>query len=458
MKKSELKKQWEQELKRVQRLINQAKKQGLEFDFDPLPRTPKTVTERHIQRLRKIELDDILKRGRTTADTGLEPPVIEHPKSKQLDQPTAPRKSGTHKQEPKHPRRPKHKQEEPKKTPEELHEIRKRAAKKAAQTRKQQEQADPELAKKRKEQRVENLRKGIETMKEKEDNDPQYAERMKEMRSKRAKKASETRAINKEDKEELEDEEVETEAPKKETKPEPKQDTPVEPQPAPATTPTDDQEIEQYEYEYDKDYWDTPEEERGENIIGVDPITGEAITEKEKDKDRRTDYQKFLDMRNDERENLSTEISHLKTHIQDDTILQTPLDFGEKIVDTIETELSHAVNEEIADYLQRCLDDAIDTHKDLGQYDTWLKQVAEYSEEVTNAVYNIIDDSNSERVKTSALNFLMIIYGSFGDIPPSALEDIEQLTEEFLDSTKDYYRTQQRRLVRKKKLRERYST
>lgn len=77
-------------------------------------------------------------------------------------------------------------------SPEQLRTIRSNAAKKAAQTRKQRELADPEYARRMREIRIENLRKARETMKRKMQ-DPEYRKRMEEVWKERARKSAETR-------------------------------------------------------------------------------------------------------------------------------------------------------------------------------------------------------------------------------------------------------------------------
>ena len=187
MTKSELKKLWEKEQRRVKRLIAKAKKQGLEFDFDPTPKPPKRITEQSINRLKKIDLPKIKTYGKP-----IEEPEKLHQKKLEIEQ-RKPRHKGIEDTYIRKPRNAK----PPQLTPEQLS----KRARKAAQTRKLREQTDPEYAEKQRTTRLKNLekareakltpeqlseraKKSAQTRKLREQTDPEYAERQRTARLK----------------------------------------------------------------------------------------------------------------------------------------------------------------------------------------------------------------------------------------------------------------------------------
>lgn len=431
MKKSELNKQWQKELARVQRLINKAKKQGVEFEFDPIPKEPKRITESSVQRLKKIDIDKIKKAGKITEP---EPLKLKQKSAGEIKE-HKPRRIGVEKIEPKKRRRP----------PNLTDEQRSARAKKAAETRKSK--LTPEEIAERERRKQEAYRHRLDTLKETRRlareareqrlaNDPEAqaelhrkrseaakkaAETRKqretpEQRSARAKKAAETRAKNKAEKEQQI-------TPQKE---------PISAPPPPPPT-TDAPEI-------------TPNE-------GVDPLTGELIDVKEQEKQAskkpkqkrysESEYHKLIARRDELRPSL-TEIDDYTEEVN--------------IIETLKEELYYAVNEDIADLLLDELNQVIEDKNDESPqaYQAWLNSVKNAAPELLDNVYGIVDESDGEKVKNKAVSFLMVIHGGYGQIPQGTLEQVEQLANEFsYYAVKDTRYQKQRKILRAKKIRSR---
>ena len=411
MKKSELKKQWQKELARVQRLINKAKKQGVEFDFDPIPKEPKRITESSVQRLKKIDIDKIKKAGKIT-----EPEPLKL-KQKSAGEPIErkPRRMGVEKIEPKKRRRP----------PNLTDEQRSARAKKAAETRR--EKLTPEEIAERERRKQEAYRHRLDTLNEirrlareareqRLANDPEAQAELHRKRSEAAKKAAETRAKNKAEKEQQITQQKE----------------PISAPPPPPPT-TDAHEIKPTE--------------------GVDPLTGELIDVKEqkkqaskKPKQKRyseSEYHKLIAQRDELRPSL-TEMDDYTEEVN--------------IIETLKEELYYAVNEDIADLLLDELNQVIEDKNDESPqaYQAWLNSVKNAAPELLDNVYGIVDESDGEKVKNKAVSFLMVIHGGYGQIPQGTLEQVEQLANEFsYYSVKDTRYQKQRKILRAKKIRSR---
>ena len=192
-------KAFEREVKRLSKLLKSAEAKGITFLTSPIPPKPKRVTEKSVERLRKITAPKLLSKGYTVdEETGELSPYKLEPKSPRSDVFTEPetplgiRKSLSKSNESSGSSRvPKAKR---KLTPEELKRIRSQAAKKAAATRARREREDPIYRARMQEIRRKALAKGRETMKRKAEQSAQYKQHLKDVRSSAAEKAAETRA------------------------------------------------------------------------------------------------------------------------------------------------------------------------------------------------------------------------------------------------------------------------
>lgn len=504
MAKAKLSNEWKKELTRVKRLIAKAKKQGVHFEFDPTPKTPKRITQKSLQRIKSIDLKDIKLKGTTieeieskhrtesksverkaktpSLNTDIKKPrqaplVTEEEAKRRAKKAQETRKKREERNPKLAEKRKKQRAEQFRKNlekkkqrelsdpkyAEEQARLRKERAKKAAETRKKNEELNKELAEQRKKQRAEQFKKNLESKKQKELSDPKYAEEQARKRSEAAKKAAETRKLNKQNKEQIETDEdiieeqeiepsesqetddhlkdIVTEVIKKvgdpitktmvealETKEEQEQDQEQEPQ---------INEIDVIDFIEEPSTPDTDEEETtDEQIENIDPLTGEVNPKPEKQKS----YQELLDMRRQEREDISN----------------LPYSEFDNILDTIRTELTHAVNEEISLYLNSILDDLISYHEFVGDSVDWLQDIKDAGSELLSNVYRLVDESDGEKVRASVLSFLLIMYGSYGSIPDSVLERTEMLTSEYYFHPSQVWKTQ-RRIIRRSKLSARYS-
>lgn len=265
------------------------------------------------------------------------------------------------------------------------------------------------------EKRKEMARKAAETKRKKREADPDYAQKQREASLKNLEKAREAKR-NKQA------EQIDTTDVKKE----------------------EQKETEQYVKEQQK-----TDEKRDETVSGIDPITGEVLTtndiedrKKSLRKDDKKEYQKLLELRKQKREEISDE----------------PYNATENIIDTIREELNHAVNEDIADFIEGLLDDAISYHEMMNDYQEWLANMNLNKGDILSHIYRVIDESDGEKVRESAVGFLIAIYGSYGNIPESALETVEQLTSEYYFGGFSPMQKRQRRILRSRKIRERYGS
>jgi hypothetical protein len=398
MNKTDLKKLWDKEIKRIERLAAKAVKQGVQFDFDSVPKDPKKITKAAVERLQKIDLPFIKEHTKPQEDK------VTTPKPKKVEtKPKKPRKTATEEVEPRKARTapvltPEQRSARAKKaaqsrmkrmtdeqrakmaenarkniqnlTPEQ----RSARAKKAAETRRanetpeQREQriarASQNLKNLTPEQRSERAKKAAETRKKNE---------TPEQRSERAKKAAETRTKNKELKEEKEPKTKAEEAPETEQKADERK---------PKETP--------------------------KSAVGIDPLTGEMLNEPKK---------AYSPEESEER--------HEKSG------LETPIEESLNLIDTLKAELDHAVNQQVADLLLEALDDAISEHEIDGDYNEWYQSMNEMPSNIVEQVYTVKDDSDGERVRSNALAILIVIYGSYSNIPSSSIEQLEFLTSEY---------------------------
>lgn len=265
------------------------------------------------------------------------------------------------------------------------------------------------------EKRKEMIRKATETKRKKREADPNYAQKQREASLKNLEKAREAKR-NKQA------EPIDTTDVKKEEPKETKQDV------------KEQQNI---------------VEKTDETVSGIDPITGELLTtndieERKKPlrKDDKKEYQKLLELRKKKREEIKEE----------------PYNASENIIDTIREELNHAVNEDIADFIEGLLDDAISYHEIVDDYNEWLTGMNLNKDDILSRIYRVIDESDGEKVRESAVGFLIAIYGSYGNIPESALETVEQLTSEYYFGVFSPTQKRQRRILRSRKIRERYGS
>ena len=450
MTKSELKKLWEKEQRRVKRLIAKAKKQGTEFEFDPTPKPPKRITEQSINRLKKIDLPKIKTYGKP-----IEEPEKLHTKKLEIEQ-RKPRVKGI---EETYVKKGRH-GHPPELTPEQRSER----ARKAAQTRKLREQNDPEYAERQRTVRLKNLekareakasltpeqrserarkaqasltpkqrseraRKAAQTRKLREQTDPEYAERQRTARLKNLEKAREAKLKKKQ---------------AQQTAPE---QTKQDKEPTKTTTP---KEIK-------------PKQKQGD-IVGIDPLTGEALTQTDietrenKKQEQEKEQQEYKEEPNTKeqqkkREKTTPYKELLKQRQEERKQLREYLEEGDNIIDTLKVELEHAVNEEVADLVSNAIDDMQDAFDTDQERLEWLQHIAENSSELLDRVYNLVDESDGEKVRNSVLATLIIIYNGYSNIPPQTLEDVEYLTNEFHFTRGSKY---QRKLIRAKKLRNRY--
>ena len=244
-------------------------------------------------------------------------------------------------------------------TPEELHKIRSEAAKKAAATRAKREAEDPAYRARMQEIRRRNLEKARKAQKEFAEKHPEEAARR---RSEAAKKAAETRRKKQEEQEEF----GIPKKPKPKTpdkKPEtPKPTVPETPQPTipEAPTPEEPEPIEpEIPDDYDEEY---------------EPI--DAIPNR-----------------------------------------------GYEILQSVRRILSHANNQQTADFLLRELESEVEQ---LGE-DVMVFRLARFEDAISKAEA-VAYDSDNEKLKQNAAALAAIIYG--GVTPPYILEEIEELANE----------------------------
>lgn len=204
----QLERAFDREIRRLEKLVEVAKLKGVKFDLPPIPRKPATVTQEALDIVKSITPGDIL--------SGKPAPEIPSLYQKPLPQP----ETESHRRRKRKDEYMRHSRvkgpEKPyeKLSPEEYARIRKEAARKAAETRRQREASDPEfkarmdairranIAKARaakqpqeakppkpkktpeelKAIRQASAKKALAARREKEANDPEYKARMDEKR------------------------------------------------------------------------------------------------------------------------------------------------------------------------------------------------------------------------------------------------------------------------------------
>lgn len=201
-------KAFEREVKRLSKLLKSAEAKGITFLTSPIPPRPKRITEKSVERLRKITAPKLLSKGYTIDEETGVLSRYKPPKSptKSVSIPTTSTVTAKTQVTPKH-------------TPEELKQIRSQSAKKAAQTRAKREAENPEYRKRMQEIRRRNLEKARLAQKKFREEHPEEAKRKAQ---EAAKKAAQTRAKNRPQTA------PQTTTPKKPKK-EPKTPTPVTP-------------------------------------------------------------------------------------------------------------------------------------------------------------------------------------------------------------------------------------
>ena len=231
---------FEKEVKRLQRLVKIAEKKGIVFIRSPIPQKPDKVTRKKLTEISTITATDIQSKGYTVdAETGELTPY-KPPKQSKPRRVSAP----TYQPDINSPRIPTAKIKQPL-TPEELHQIRSEAAKKAAATRAKREAEDPAYRERMQEIRRRNLEKARKAQKEFAEKHPEEAARR---RSEAARKAAKTRRKKREEAEDLgipkkpkkKPSDKKPEAPKPE---QPEAPTPEETQPSEPEIPDDYDEI-----------------------------------------------------------------------------------------------------------------------------------------------------------------------------------------------------------------------
>lgn len=176
-------KAFEREVKRLSKLLKTAESKGIVFLTSPIPPKPKRVTDKSVERLRKITEPKLLAKGYTADQETGELLPYKPPKTPAKVTPTV----STSKV--------KSKVSIPvKRSPEELKQIRSQSAKKAAATRAKREAENPEYRRRMQEIRRRNLEKAREAQRKFREEHPEEAKRR---ASEAAKKAAETRAKRK---------------------------------------------------------------------------------------------------------------------------------------------------------------------------------------------------------------------------------------------------------------------
>ena len=176
-------KAFEREVKRLSKLLKSAETKGIVFLTSPIPPRPKRVTEKSVERLRKITAPKLLSKGYTVDEETGVLSRYKPPKSptKSVSTPTVSNVTAKSKVT-------------PKRSPEELKQIRSQSAKKAAETRAKREAENPEYRKRMQEIRKRNLEKARLAQKKFREEHPEEAKRKAQ---EAAKKAAQTRAKNK---------------------------------------------------------------------------------------------------------------------------------------------------------------------------------------------------------------------------------------------------------------------
>ena len=187
MTRKQLEQLWKKEYNRIQNELKKLEQQGADITEIPLPRKPKTVTDKSVQRLQKITFDTLSKKVKKTEDAHKvteRAHKVEQPKRKRSAKPEPQEaKRGSVGRQPvvsAEQRRKNLEKARAKLTPEQRRknlekarakltpEQRKARAQKAAETRRQRELENPELKAKRDEQRRKNLEKAREARREKQ--------------------------------------------------------------------------------------------------------------------------------------------------------------------------------------------------------------------------------------------------------------------------------------------------
>lgn len=185
---------FEKEVKRLQKFITIGKHKGLVFIESPIPEKPKRVTKQNIRKLQETTLSQILSKGyEINEETGelTQYKPLKESRARKISTPSF--TNNPYIAKPTVTKTPE------RLTPEQLKEVRSRAAKKAAETRRKRMREDPEYRKRMQEIWKRAGQKASETRKRREALDPEYKKRMDEIRRKNLEKAREARRKKYED-------------------------------------------------------------------------------------------------------------------------------------------------------------------------------------------------------------------------------------------------------------------
>ena len=351
---------FEREVKRLQRLVKIAENKGIVFISSPIPEKPDVVTRKKLNLIQSITKSDIESKGYTLDKETGELQNYVPPK-KSRARTTLPRTYKAHSTASHISKPPK-----PKLSEEELHRVRSESAKKAAQTRKEREATDVEYAKRMQNQRRKALEKAHETRRRREQEDLEYKKRMDDIRRKALEKARETRRRREQEdleyKKRMDDIRRKSLEKAREVK-------------------RNKREKEQQEHQ----------KQNAEPEIPIDET--EPREEPQKEQDYTPDY------------------SELPSQ-------------GDAILANVRSELSGAVNSNIAQYLLDLLEDEIDSNGEA----VVIERLAASSERAIEMANGASYASDSDDVANCAYSLADLITG--GDIGAFMAEEIEELAFE----------------------------
>ena len=459
---------WEKEYNRIQRELKRLAKQNEEIGSIPMPRKPKRVTEASLQRLKKIDTDYLKKKVKSLSkEIGIQSKneTIENktkkPRTSLTQEPTRKgRIKGNgwvgitdeqRREELRKAREAQKKREaEDPVYAEAMRKKRAEAARKAREAQKKREAEDPEYAEAMRKKRAESARKARQAQKKREAEEPEYAEAMRKKRAESARKAREAQK-----KREAEDPEYAEAMRKKREESlrkarEEKQRMSEDPEYSAdkrnnyTTREKTEKEIsendDKTEREITKDIVEKISDEIKEEIDfkEIDKKIGEELNniytdEYENDEVYETEIdeetQIGIDTETGEIDDTTLDIIETVNKLQDISITDyepdTDYSRSSGIIDRLKDLLENPateMNKEYADVALRALDDIVSYNELNGTIQEWLKSIERTPKELISNAEVISQSSDAGDVQQSVTDFLIILYGSYSEIPESVLE------------------------------------
>ena len=298
---------------------------------------------------------------------------------------------------------------------------REEALRKARQAQKKREAEEPEYAEAMRKKRAESARKAREAQKKREAEDPEYAEAMRKKREESLRKAREEKQRMSEDPEYSADKRNNYTTREKTEKEISENDDKTERE---ITKDIVEKISDEIKEEIDFKEIDKKIGEELNNIY-TDEYENDEVYETEIDEET----QIGIDTETGEIDDTTLDIIETVNKLQDISITDyepdTDYSRSSGIIDRLKDLLENPateMNKEYADVALRALDDIVSYNELNGTIQEWLKSIERTPKELISNAEVISQSSDAGDVQQSVTDFLIILYGSYSEIPESVLE------------------------------------